>query len=811
MRRRVGYHQVLASIAFFLLVFLPASASAQAVLLSNISPNSLTPGMQVALTGSGFGNTQGSGFVELQNLDRVPVVSWSDTQIVVTVPLGTISGLAYISQNGTWSNGLPFSMTAANIAAISPNSLIPGMQVTLTGSGFGASQGSGFVELQNQDRIPVVSWSDTRIVVVVPQGTISGHAYILQNGTWSNGVPFGMSFANITAISPSGLTPGMQVALTGSGFGATQGSGFVELQNQDRVPVVSWSDTQIVVTVAPGTISGKAYISQNGTWSNGVPFIMTAANIAAVSPSTFTPGMQATLTGSGFGASQGNGFVELQNQDRVPVVSWSDHQIVVMVPQGTISGRAYVSQNGTWSNGVPFVMSIAHISAISPGSLTPGMQVTLTGSGFGATQGSGFVELQNVDHVPVVSWSDRQIVVTVPAGTISGGAYVSQYGNWSNGVPFVMTAPDIEAISPTRLTPGMQATLTGSGFGTTQGSGYVELQYLDRVPVVSWSDSQIVVTVPQGTMSGRAYISQYGTWSNGASFTMNATPSTLSANPVSFGNVQVGTSSTQPLTVTNAGQGAVNIAQASVTGSGFSLSGLTTPVTINSGQRLTLSVIFGPQSSGAASGSLSLVSDTSNANLMVALSGMGTPAGILTAAPQTSNLGNVVVGASQTVPATLTATGASVIVSSATTTSAEFTLAGVSFPLTLAAGQSVPFTLKFAPQATGAASANINFASNASNSPTIESLTGTGIVQPQHGVDLSWSPGVSPVAGYNLYRGSRSGGPYSKTNSALTTTTAFSDIAVQAGNTYYYVVTGVDSSGAESQFSNEVQAAIPTP
>jgi len=67
------------------------------------------------------------------------------------------------------------------------------------------------------------------------------------------------------------------------------------------------------------------------------------------------------------------------------------------------------------------------------------------------------------------------------------------------------------------------------------------------------------------------------------------------------------------------------------------------------------------------------------------------------------------------------------------------------------------------------------------------------------------------VVGYNIYRGGVSGGPYSRINSALEATTAYTDNAVTAGLTYYYVTTAVDGSGNESGYSNQAQAVIPTP
>jgi fibronectin type 3 domain-containing protein len=41
--------------------------------------------------------------------------------------------------------------------------------------------------------------------------------------------------------------------------------------------------------------------------------------------------------------------------------------------------------------------------------------------------------------------------------------------------------------------------------------------------------------------------------------------------------------------------------------------------------------------------------------------------------------------------------------------------------------------------------------------------------------------------------------------------TNFVDASVQAGQKYYYVVTAVDGSGAESAYSNQVQTVIPSP
>jgi len=82
-----------------------------------------------------------------------------------------------------------------------------------------------------------------------------------------------------------------------------------------------------------------------------------------------------------------------------------------------------------------------------------------------------------------------------------------------------------------------------------------------------------------------------------------------------------------------------------------------------------------------------------------------------------------------------------------------------------------------------------------------------------HSVALSWTASTSAnVAGYNVYRGTVSGGPYTKLNSSLVVGTAYTDSTVQAGATYYYVATAVDTSNNESAYSSPpAQAIVPSP
>jgi hypothetical protein len=90
-------------------------------------------------------------------------------------------------------------------------------------------------------------------------------------------------------------------------------------------------------------------------------------------------------------------------------------------------------------------------------------------------------------------------------------------------------------------------------------------------------------------------------------------------------------------------------------------------------------------------------------------------------------------------------------------------------------------------------------------------LGGTCTASNVHSTALAWSASTSSnVAGYNVYRGVKAGGPYVKLNSSLVVGISYSDGTVLAGQTYYYVTTAVDSTN-ESAYSNEAQAVVPSP
>ena len=426
------------------------------------------------------------------------------------------------------------------------------------------------------------------------------------------------------------------------------------------------------------------------------------------------------------------------------------------------------------------------------------------------------------------------------AGAASGSATIRQscfYGRWQKqrtgslslslsgtGVSGGYLAPSPASLNFGNIPVGSKQTQSvtvtntgGSSVGITQaavsGNGFSMSGFSPQTLAVGQSITMSVgfTAISAGTANGMLSLSSSATdaslsvaLSGTGTSSGYLTPSPASLN---FGNIPVGSSQTQSVTVSNSGGSSVTLSQAAVSGNGFTLRSFS-PQTLAVGQSTTLSIGFTATSAGTANGMLSLASTATDSSLSVALSGAGASPGQLTASPVSVSFGSVSVGTSSNQSGMLTATGASVTVSSASSSNTQFTIGGISLPMTIASGQSVPFTVTFSPLVSGTVSGSLSFVSNASSSTVGEAVSGTGQA-PQYKVSLSWSPSTSTVTGYNVYRGTTSGGPYAKINPSVNSLTTYADGTVQSGQTYYYVTTSVASGGMESKYSNETTAQIP--
>src|SRR5439155_566133 len=152
-----------------------------------------------------------------------------------------------------------------------------------------------------------------------------------------------------------------------------------------------------------------------------------------------------------------------------------------------------------------------------------------------------------------------------------------------------------------------------------------------------------------GPIWGQCPLSAYG-----SPVSSGTAVGTLSASPASlgFGNVTVGTSGSQTVSLTNTGNAGLTLSSASIAGNGFSLSGLTLPLTLAAGQTTSFSVAFAPKATGTVAGSISVASSSPNSPTAVSLSGNGQGL-TLAVSPTSTSFGNVIVGSSNTLPVSL--------------------------------------------------------------------------------------------------------------------------------------------------------------
>ncbi len=129
----------------------------------------------------------------------------------------------------------------------------------------------------------------------------------------------------------------------------------------------------------------------------------------------------------------------------------------------------------------------------------------------------------------------------------------------------------------------------------------------------------------------------------------------------------------------------------------------------------------------------------------------------------------------------------------------------------VAAGANCAIAVMLTPSGGGTRTATLSISDNASGSPQTVQLSGTGT----HYVVLSWTASATAgIFGYDVYRGAASTGPFSQLNSSPISDAAYTDEKVQAGQTYYYVVSAIasdSSSQTESANSNVASAAVPSP
>lgn len=445
----------------------------------------------------------------------------------------------------------------------------------ITGDNFGDSKGTGWVRIyENADKSgdyatqTTTAWADGSITITGVQGSVdAGPAFLfVQNddGDESGAFPITMQGASagpvIQSISTTSVVSGASITLTGTDFGATQGTGGVELNTQaDGLGTsvgqteTSWSDTQVVFTaVITGFDPGDtvyAILTTNGSdESNAVEVTVQPTELPVITDAEdelfFDGEISVTIDGANFGAQQGSGSVVLSNvpeaggQQTVQTIqTWTDSLIVIIVHLGGLSeGELFLKvltddgqQSAGYSVQVLATLPEPEITEVAPDTVHDGLSnVVITGRYFGDIQGSGYALMNMNDSntglsgvCTISSWSDTQIIANIQQGNVTPGTrymFVRNAEGRVNEVGYAVTLtgsaeiPVITGAGTGIFYDGQEGVvITGSNFEASQGTGKV---YLNTSPttsgateqtVTSWGDTSITVDISH-TGSGNAYL-----------------------------------------------------------------------------------------------------------------------------------------------------------------------------------------------------------------------------------------------------------------------------------------------------------------
>lgn len=356
---------------------------------------------------------------------------------------------------------------------------------------------SGYISSDGQ------SWTQTGTSQTIAMASSTYAGLVVSTGNPTTATFDNVSFTIgttplVTGLSPNSGGTDTSVTITGANFGATQGTSTVSF-NGGLASVTSWSDAQIVATVpaAAPRGSGLVTVTVNSVPSlSNVSFTVYRPVINSATPPTSPIAGLVTVAGEGFGTYQGLSRVKF-NGVEASIKTWSDTTVEAWVPSGATTGPLTATVGGVVSNGVSFTVGALTVTGVSPSSGPRGGTVTITGSGFGASQSSSTLMFYGNTATTITSWSDTEIEAVVPPAAATGEVSVKVAGITAVGPVFTLTATAQLTDSHSNTSTYNAVMLagqwlvtdaTGSGCSTCTQRGVVHHSYSTNGNILSTTD-----------------------------------------------------------------------------------------------------------------------------------------------------------------------------------------------------------------------------------------------------------------------------------------------------------------------------------
>jgi IPT/TIG domain len=162
----------------------------------------------------------------------------------------------------------------------------------------------------------------------------------------------------------------------------------------------------------------------------------------------------------------------------------------------------------------------------------------MTGTGTTASAGTGYKVEAAVPASPnsklmvedeILSGAGSASATATLGASVSWGAALAAFKPPASGG----AGPNISGVSPASAMVGAPVTISGSNFGSSQGSSTVTFNGQPAGLANTWSPTSITVNVPQGALTGNLVVTVAGVPSNPVNFTVNSL--TVTITPVRSG------------------------------------------------------------------------------------------------------------------------------------------------------------------------------------------------------------------------------------------------------------------------------------
>ena len=474
--------------------------------ITSLSPASGPVGTTVTITGTNFGQTQGTSIVSFNGLPAT-ANGWSATAVAATVPSGATTGNVNITVNGVPSNSIQFSVAQISVAVSPASSTVQvGQSQLFTASLQNDTQnrgvtwsivGSGCVapSCGTLTNVTATSATYTAPASVPSSATVTIRAASVSDSTKSNAASVTITSAPLAiAVSVSPATTSVQVSTTAN-FTAS-------VQNDSLNKGVAWSVsgagcsgatcgtlTNVTATsityTAPASVPSSAAVTitassvSDPTKSNAANVTITAAPLAiAVSVSPATAFVQVS-TAKSFTAS-------VQNDSQNKGVTWS-----------LSGGGCFGSKCGTLTN-----VTATSATYIAPARVPSPATVTIRATSVADATKSNAASVTITSAPLAIAVFVSPATASVQVSTATNFTASMQNDSQNQGVTWSVSGAGCSASTCGTLTNATATSVTYTAPATVPSPANISLQATSAAdPTKSASSSITVAAVPAISVS----------------------------------------------------------------------------------------------------------------------------------------------------------------------------------------------------------------------------------------------------------------------------------------------------------------------